>query len=328
MSEMEYKNLSLVFLGMTGFLFWAAEFLHLFKRPQIYIPKKYLRKRMLALRSVLFIAGIVAWTLISISLAGPRKPLGHSPNIMEVNDIFLVVDVSASMQATDFRPNRIEAAKEKIYDFISLHPTDRIGIIIFSEKIFTLLPLTTDLELIKRVIPEIKCGFRGVGSGTNIGDAIGLAVARGLQSQAKNKIIVLLTDGASNVGTLTPLEAAQKAAEQHMKIYTIGMGAREDAQMPVTLPSGQVVYQNIPGGSFDLNSLQAISKETGGKSYVAKDEESLKDILLEISRLEKSKIESKSKIIYQELYFKFLLYGLTLFFLVELSRRFVAREVA
>ena len=122
------------------------------------------------------------------------------------------------MLATDFKPNRLEVAKQKISDFVALRPKDRIGIVMFSEKAFTLLPLSTDLELIQEIISEIKVGF--LGSGTNIGDALALGVARAAQSLTKNKVIVLLTDGVSNVGVMTPEQATREAAEKNIKTYT------------------------------------------------------------------------------------------------------------
>ncbi|MCY4524041.1 MAG: VWA domain-containing protein, partial [Halobacteriovoraceae bacterium] len=223
-------------------------------------------------------------------------------------------------------PNRIEASKSKIIEFINLKPADRIGIIMFSERVFTLLPLSTDLDLIKDVVGEIRTGF--LGSGTNIGDAIGLAVARAANSMAKSKVIILLTDGVSNVGSITPLVAARKAQEQKVKIYTIGVGGNKDAKIPLGKSIfGKTRYQNIPGGSIDMKTLKEISKITNAKSYIAKDSQSLKKVLLEINKLEKTKIDKKERIIYKELYHGYLVLGVTILLMVDLSRRFLLKEI-
>jgi Ca-activated chloride channel family protein len=229
------------------------------------------------------------------------------------------------MLAEDLKPNRFEAAKQKIQDFVSLFPKDRIGIVIFAEKVFTLLPLSTDLNLINKMVAQIKLG--ALGDGTNIGDALALGIGRLLQSLAKNKVIILLTDGVSNVGTLTPLQAAEMAAEQKIKIYTIGIGGAKDARIPVG-PNvfGVQRYQVIPGGSVDEKGLQEIARLTGGKFYMARDNKALQNVLGDINKLERTEIEQSGKIIYEELYFKYLLIGILLLIGTELSRRLLLRE--
>ncbi len=320
---MEYNGLLYSLVGILGLILWSAHFFYFRKKPELVLPKDINSKSKSLLRVLLFAAGLFAWIMISISLSLPRKPLGFSKSSIEVNDIFFVVDVSRSMLANDFEPNRLEAAKRKIEEFVMLRPKDRIGIIIFSEKAFTLLPLSTDLNLIKQIIKEIKVGF--LGSGTNIGDALGLAVGRGSQTLAKNKVVILLTDGVSNVGTMTPLQAAEMAKEAKMKVYTIGVGGSDDAQIPAG--AGGRFYQNIPGGSIDFKTLKEISDITGAKAYLAQSEESLKDVLLEIEKLERTEIEQSGKVIYEELYFKYLLVGVILLLIVEALRLSLLREV-
>jgi len=318
---MEYKNIYFGIWGILGLLFWAIGYLYLFKSPQVYIPRKYIKNTSSFNSFLIFLTGVMAWFLITFSLTGPRRPLGFVKSDIEVNDILFVVDVSRSMLADDFKPNRLEAAKRKIAEFVSLRPTDRIGIIIFSEKAFTLLPLSTDLDLVQRIIGEIKIGF--LGSGTNIGDALGLGVGRLSQSLAKNKVIILLTDGVSNVGVMTPLQAAEQAAEQKIKVYTIGVGGNKNAKIPV---SGGFGYQYIPGGSIDMKTLRSISKLTDANSYQAGDETALKEVLTEIENLEKTKIESSGKMVYEEVYFKYLLWGVLLLLGAELGRKYSRKE--
>ena len=318
---MEFKNLYFAIWGILGMLFWVIGYLYLFKTPQVYIPKKYIKKKNSFFAFLAFIVGIMAWLLISFSLTGPRRPLGFVKSDIEVNDILFVVDVSRSMLANDFKPNRLEAAKRKISEFVSLRPTDRIGIIIFSEKAFTLLPLSTDLELVQRIIGEIKIGF--LGSGTNIGDALGLGVGRLSQSLAKNKVMILLTDGVSNVGVMTPIQAAEQAAGKGIKIYTIGVGGNKNARIPV---SGGRGYQYIPGGSIDMKTLRSISNLTKAKSYQAGNESALKNVLSEIESLEKTKIESSGKMVYEEISFKYLFWGVLFLLMAELTRKYSLKE--
>lgn len=318
---MEFENARFLFFGILGCIFWTLSFFHIFKKVQIYVPKKNLIKISPVPRISLFLVGILAWILISVGLMGPRKSLGYLDSEVEVNDIMLVVDVSRSMLANDFTPNRLEAEKKKLAEFVELMPNDRIGVIMFSEKVFTLLPLSTDLNLIKQIIDEIKIGF--LGSGTNIGDALGLAIGRLSQSLAKNKIIILLTDGVSNVGVMTPIQAAEEAAEKKIKIYTIGVGSNSDAQIPTI---GGFGMQNIPGGSVDFESLKKISNLTKAKSFQATNEKALKDVLNEIERLEKTKIKSTGNIAYEELHLKWFLIGILLLISVELSRKFFLKE--
>jgi len=321
---MEFNGSLYSLIGLIGLIFWVLHFFYVKKRPELVLPKRVNMKMIGATRALLFLLGLVAWLLISFSLSLPRKPIGFSKSSIEVNDIFFVVDVSRSMLANDFEPNRLEAAKRKIEEFVLLRPKDRIGIIIFSEKAFTLLPLSTDLKLIRQIIKEIRVGF--LGSGTNIGDALGLAVGRGSQTLAKNKVVILLTDGVSNVGTMTPLQAAEMAKEANMKVYTIGVGGSDDAQIPVG-SSRAGYYQNIPGGSIDFKTLKEISSITDAKAYLAQSEQSLKEVLLEIEKLERTEIDQSGKMMYEELYYKYLLVGVLLLLMVEVLRLKLNKEV-
>jgi Ca-activated chloride channel family protein len=321
----EFQHGTYALWGLAGLIFWLINFFYWFRKPQLFIPKKYRKSNFPILRILLLIVGVISWLYISFALAGPRRPMGMDKNTIDVNDIFIVIDLSRSMMAEDLKPNRVEAAKQKVVDFVSLFPKDRIGIIIFAERVFTLLPLSTDLELIKKMVEQIKLG--PLGDGTNIGDALALAVGRLIQSQAKSKIILLLTDGVSNVGTLTPLQAAEMAAANKIKIYTVGIGGDKDARIPVG-PNmfGVQRYQVIPGGSVDAKGLKEIADMTHGKSYMASNNKALKNVLDEINKMERTQIEHSGRIIYQELYFKYLLTGIILLIGTELGRRLLLRE--
>lgn len=322
---MEYLNLELGLIGILGLGAWLVNYLYLFKNPELYLSKNNKSASIKFKRNVVLILGVIAWLFISFSLTGPRKAIGFAKNSIEVNDIFFVVDVSRSMLVKDFSPNRLEAAKKKIEEFVDLVPTDRIGIIMFSEKAYTLLPLSTDLELIKQIISEIKIGF--LGSGTNIGDALGLAVGRGAQSLAKNKIIILLTDGVSNVGFMTPLQAAEEAKNQGIKVYTIGIGGDKNAVMPSSRGFfGRQQKQKVPGGSFDNETLVKISNLTGGKHFTAGNSEALSNVLAEIQLLEKTEIDSSGRVVYNEQYWIYLLLGSIFLFLTEGLRKLMLKE--
>jgi Ca-activated chloride channel family protein len=315
---MEYKNIYYALFGLIALVFWSVDFWKVLKKPEINLPTHgQVKSGVRFLKLVVYLIGLFGWFLISYSLTGPRLAREITPQKIEVNDLYFVVDVSRSMLAEDFRPNRLEVAKEKIREFVKLKPADRIGIVMFSEKAFTLLPLTTDLKLIEQLIADISVG--ALGSGTAMGDALGLAVARAATSAAENKVIVLLTDGVNNVGNLGPIDAAKMAKENSIKVYSIGIGGDPNANLPG--------YRMIPGGSIDLKTLKKISDLTGGKSFFASNERALERVLTDINKLEKTEIEVKSQVVYQELFYQYLFYGVILFVLAELLRKFVLREV-
>jgi Ca-activated chloride channel family protein len=325
---MEYKNPLLLWFGVAAGLMWALDYWKVFQKAQLYFPQgqSSLAWWKQGLRVLLFMAGVLGWAYLSYSLMQPRKPQKFSPSNIEVNDIVLCIDVSRSMLAEDIRPNRLEVAKERIREFARLRPTDRISIIIFSEKVFTLLPLTTDPALIDQVLSEISIGY--LGSGTNIGDGLALSVARAVNSETKNKVIVLLTDGVANVGTMTPIQAAEEAKKYGIKVYTIGLGTDDDAKIPVGNGVFGTQYQLIPGGSIDYKVLKEISDLTGGKFYPAKSEKALKDILDDIQKLEKTEIKVNHQIVYDEKFYTYLLMGVAILFAVEVLRRLLLKDVA
>jgi Ca-activated chloride channel family protein len=324
---MEFKYPYLLWVGVIAGLMWALDYWKVFQRAQLYYPVSNgnypLWKK--SFRYLLFFLGVVAWGFLSYSLMQPRIPQKYSPSNIEVNDIVITIDVSRSMLAEDIKPNRLEVAKERIREFARMRPTDRISIIIFSEKVFTLLPLTTDPSLIDQVLSEISIGY--LGSGTNIGDGLALSVARAVNSETKNKVVILLTDGVANVGTMTPLQAAEEAKKYGIKVYTIGLGTDGDAKIPVGNGAFGTQYQLIPGGSIDYKVLKEISDMTGGKFYPAKSEKALKEILNDIQNLEKTEIKVNHQIVYDERYYHYLLLGVSLLVLVEFLRRILLKDV-
>ncbi len=323
---MEYQTPYILILSLSVTVLWALDFWKVFQKAQLRIPFKNIKKTTSYYRLGIFILGLLGWLFISYASMTPRKALKFLPGNIKVNDIFFVVDVSRSMLADDLRPNRLEVAKKKLREFAALRPTDRIGIVMFSEKVFTLLPLTTDPQLVDQMLADIRVGF--LGSGTNIGDALALAVGRAEASETQNKVIVLLTDGVNNVGNIDPMKAANMAADYNIKVYTIGLGTIGDgARIPIGKNAFGSQYQSIPGGSIDLKTLRDISEKTNGKSYMADSEGSLKEILSEIQELEKTEIKSQGQIVYEEKFLYYFLIGLGLLFMAEIIRKFIIREV-
>lgn len=321
MENLEYNQPYLYLFGILAAFAWILYFFPFFKKSEIYLPNTSNRGVLGALKMIACVVGLIGWGYISYSLTQPRVPMGRSDSKIEVNDIYMVMDCSRSMLADDFYPNRFEVAKAKIIEFAELRSKDRIGIITFAEKIFTVLPLSTDFELVKKIVPEINMGI--LGNGTNIGDALGLAVARLSGSPTKHKIIILLTDGVSNVGNLTPLQAAEEAQSKKIKIYSIGIGTNGNPRIPSGRPGS---YQNIPGGSIDSETLAEISKMTNGKFYYAEDDKTLSKIWEDINNLERTEIKKSGVVLYKELYFQYLVTGFILLVLSEISRRVIARD--
>lgn len=238
-------------------------------------------------RHVLFLLRVLTVIFLIISLARPQSTSKGENVSTEGIDIVLVNDISGSMLAEDFRPNRIEAAKKTAIDFIDGRLTDRIALVIFSGESFTQCPLTLDHAVLKNLLSEIKSGM--IEDGTAIGMGLATAVSRLKDSKAKSKVIVLLTDGINNRGFIDPVTAAGIAQQFGIRVYTIGVGTIGMAPYPVQTPFG-TQYQNVPV-EIDEKLLQQIADQTGGKYYRATDNKKLKAIYDEIDRLEKTKIE-------------------------------------
>lgn len=240
-----------------------------------------------------------------VALARPQSVSSKQNISTEGIDIVLLIDVSGSMVAEDFTPNRIEAAKRVAEDFIDGRQNDRIGLVIFSGVSFTQCPLTTDYAVLKNLLHQVKNGM--VVDGTAIGMAIANGVNRLKDSQAKSKVMILLTDGVNNRGEIDPITAAKIAATYGVRIYTVGVGAQGEAPYPVQTPFG-IRRQLIPV-DLDEKALSAIADMTGGKYFRATDNTTLKTIYKEIDKMERSKIEVTAYKRYTELFGDWLLLG-------------------
>jgi Ca-activated chloride channel family protein len=273
---------------------------------------------------VLNLLRILSMLFLIIALARPQSSNINETVNSEGLDIVLSMDISGSMLAEDFKPNRIEAAKKVANEFIQNRPTDRIGLVIFSGESFTQCPLTTDHNILREQLNSIRSGL--LEDGTAIGMGLATAVERLRNSKAKSKIIILLTDGVNNAGLIDPITALEIAKAYKIRVYTIGVGTEGTAPYPTQDAFGNMVMQQMPV-QIDEGLMQKISKETGGKYYRAKDNNSLSKVYKDIDQLEKTKIEINSFKRYAELFFPYALFGLMCLFLEIIFRFTVFRRV-
>ncbi|MDP4281286.1 MAG: VWA domain-containing protein [Bacteroidota bacterium] len=235
----------------------------------------------------LYILRMLAIGLLIVALARPQKSLSRQDVSVEGIDIVLAMDISGSMLAQDFNPNRIEASKNLAMEFIDGRPNDRIGLVIFSGEAFTQCPMTTDHVVLKNLFKDIKSGM--IEDGTALGDGLATAVNRLRSSTAISKVIILMTDGVNNMGALDPLSAAEIAKLYGIRIYTIGIGTIGMAPYPIQTPFG-IQMQNMEV-KIDEPLLQEVSKMTDGKYFRATGNTKLRAVYKEIDKLEKSKID-------------------------------------
>jgi len=275
------------------------------------------------LRHSLFVLRLLALALLIIAIARPQSTSRKKNISVEGIDIVLALDVSGSMLARDFKPDRLEAAKKIAKDFISKRPDDRIGLVIFSGEAFTQVPLTTDHAMINDMFREIKSGM--IEDGTAIGDGLATAVSRLEESDAISKVVILLTDGVNNAGSVDPMSAAEIAKLYGVRVYTIGIGSRGYAPYPVQTPFGTQMQQMKV--QIDEDLLQKIAKETGGHYFRATGNAKLREIFKEIDKLEKSKIDIQEFRKKYEMFLPFALIALALFMLEILLRYMVFRRI-
>ncbi len=250
------------------------------------------------LQHVLFGLRMTAVLIIIIVLARPQTTDKFQDVSTEGIDIVLALDISGSMLARDFKPDRLEASKNVATEFISGRPYDRIGLVVFSGESFTQCPLTTDHAVLINLLREIESGM--IEDGTAIGMGLANAVNRIKDSDAKSKVIILLTDGINNRGEIAPATAAGIAKTFGVRVYTIGVGTQGTAPYPVQTPFG-TQYQNMPV-EIDEAILKDIAQVTGGKYFRATDNDKLVQVYSEIDKLEKSKIDVKQFIRKDEKY--------------------------
>jgi Ca-activated chloride channel homolog len=264
------------------------------------------------LRHVLFGFRTLAVGILIIVLARPQTTDKFRNETTEGIDIMLALDISGSMLARDFKPDRLEASKNVATEFISGRPYDRLGLVVFSGESFTQCPLTTDHAVLINLMREIQSGM--IEDGTAIGNGLATAVTRIKDSEAKSKVIILLTDGVNNRGEIAPSTAADIAKTYGIRVYTIGVGTQGTAPYPVQTPYG-IQYQNMPV-EIDEAILREISSKTDGKYFRATDNDKLVQVYAEIDKLEKSKIDVRQFTKKEE---KFLLPAIIAFILLTLE---------
>lgn len=250
------------------------------------------------LRHLPFALRAAAFGLLVVALARPQQIEQNVRTSSEGIDIMLAIDVSASMLARDFEPDRITAAKEVAGSFISDRYGDRIGLVAFAAEAFTQSPLTTDQSTLQTLLAQIRSGLID-DSGTAIGNGLATAINRLRESDAKSKVVILLTDGVNNRGEITPITAAEIAKAQNIRVYTIGVGTEGMAPYPAVDMFGNITFvkQKV---EIDEKTLTAMAEMTGGRYFRATDNAKLKAIYDEINQLEKSKVEVTEHLSYHE----------------------------
>ena len=267
------------------------------------------------LHPLLFILQTFAIIMIIIGLARPQiQEVSSDALKKEGIDIMIAIDVSSSMLAEDFKPNRLESAKELAVDFIKKRKNDRIGLVVYSGESFTQCPLTTDHDIVINLMQSIQTGL--LTDGTAIGLGLASCINRLKDSKADSKIIILLTDGENNTGFIDPLTAAVIARENLIKTYTIGVGSYGTAPYPTSDMFGRPTYVNVPS-SIDEEMLQLVADTTGGIYFRADKKSELAKVYSEIDLLQKTEIEEVKYYNVTEKYFIFCLLGM-IFVLLEI----------
>ena len=283
--------------------------------------KNSFRGKLKVLLPIFRLLGIIA---LIIAIARPQTTDSEEKISTFGIDIVLSLDVSASMLAKDFKPNRLEAAKKVAGEFVDARQNDRIGLVIFSGESFTQVPVTTDHIIVKEQLNKVKYGF--LSQGTAIGMGIATGVNRLKDSKAESKIIVLMTDGVNNAGLIDPILATETANQFDIKVYTIGIGSKGQALMPIGMkPNGQFQY-GYAKGEIDEKLLKEVAKATGGKYFRATGNKSLKAIYEEIDLLEKTEIVSSQTIRKTEEFYPFAFFALFILLIEMIFRYFVVRS--
>jgi Ca-activated chloride channel homolog len=274
-------------------------------------------------RPVLTVLRVIALAAIIIALARPQSSNTTESIDSEGIDIVLSLDISGSMLAQDFKPNRIEAAKKVAMSFVDQRPTDRLGLVIFSGESFTQCPITIDHHVLKEQISAIKSGM--LQDGTSIGMGLATAVQSLRNAKGKSRVIILMTDGVNNTGLIDPATALEIAKAYKIRVYTIGVGSMGQALSPVQTPMG-LQMQMVPV-QIDEPLMRKIAGETGGKYFRATDNKSLTNVYKEIDQLEKTKVEISSYKHYAELFFPFAALALICLGLEMLLRYTIFRSI-
>ena len=267
---------------------------------------------------------IAALAAIIIALARPVEVNHEEETTTEGIDIVIAMDISGSMLARDFTPDRLSAAKQLATEFVAERTGDRISVVAFAGEAFTQCPLTSDQASVGTMLSRLRSGV--VEDGTAIGNGLATAINRLRESGAKSKVVILLTDGVNNRGQISPIMAADIAQDLGIKVYTIGVGSRDKAPMPAYDPFGNMTYV-MADVEIDEALLREIAAKTNGQYFRASDNKALKEIYAQINELEKSKVEITHYTSYNELYMGWLLLALILLAAEFLMARMVLNRL-
>ena len=277
------------------------------------------------LRHIPFVLRCAALSLIVVAIARPQSAEHYTNTTTEGIDIVLAVDVSTSMLAKDFIPDRLSVAKEVASEFISDRTGDRIGIVVFAGESFTQSPLTTDQSSLQTMLGRITSGV--IEDGTAIGNGLATSINRLRESDSKSKVVILLTDGVNNRGEISPLTAAKIAKDMGIKVYTIGIGKRGTATYPVFDERGREVDVVNMKVEIDEKMLRNIASQTGGEYFRATDKKTLEAIYEQINTLEKSRVEVENRTTLHEEYLVFVLWALAALLLEFIINRVVLKRI-
>lgn len=276
------------------------------------------------LRHLPFVMRTLALALLIIALARPRANEYGSNSMTEGIDIVMALDVSGSMLARDFKPDRISAAKEVAAKFVVDRPNDRIGLVVFAGESFTQSPLTTDKRSLQNLIGQVQSGI--LEDGTAIGNGLATAINRLKESDAKSKVVILLTDGVNNSGQVAPLTASEIAKSYDIRVYTIGVGSLGTAPYPTVDVWGNITFTPMKV-EIDEQMLTTIATQTGGEYFRATNEDKLKEIYDKINQLERTKIETNDFVNYKELFALYALLALALLVGEQLLRQLLLKSI-
>lgn len=278
------------------------------------------------LRHINFVFLLASLALIIIVLARPQSSDSWSRTDTEGIDIVLSLDVSNSMQTSDFKPNRLEASKDVAMQFVAGRPNDNMGMVIFGKESFTLCPMTSDHAVLSNMIKSVDFDLID-GSQTAIGDGLVTAVNRIRNGQAKSKVIILLTDGSNNSGDVAPRDAASVAKAMNVRVYTIGVGSKGEIEQVVGYdPFGRPVTQKVKA-DIDEEVLQAMAQMTGGRYFRATNKSKLADIFDEIDQMEKTKMNIREFSRKEEEYLPFVLAALAFLLLHIIIKNTILRNI-
>lgn len=317
--------LFLLFIPLIGWYLWKRRSLHApigvsTVRPFSAIGRPF-KEYLLYFTYIMELASLAC---VIIIIARPQTRDSWNTSTVEGTDIVMAIDISTSMLARDFKPDRLEAAKEVASKFVAGRDGDNIGVVTFAAESFTNLPMTTDRSLIVNYISDIKMGM--LQDGTAIGDGLATAINRIKEGKAKSKSIILLTDGSNNTGVVAPLTAAEIARQLGIKVYTIGVGTNGTAPYPQENMFGRIEYVNLPV-VIDEATLKNIASTTGGKYFRATGNNVLADIFSEIDQLEKTKMDLRNFSSTEDDYLPWAVAALSLFGVALLIRYTVLRTI-